>query len=212
LGDAYVRCRYRALNTQIRSVVGTNWSGWTDPALAEGWIKRVLKAVNPFDQRIRDFMNYSVNMQLSMLQQAGQPYAGDIPLNLDALNDYGLIPIYQTVLEQARGLSIDSTLDPQGTPLTICLALMLAAGRLNDMYMVLGNEAYADAMNPTISLGNEDPVLAAEASSTFAFQNIVPTLLDEELALLRGRGYGGAAESAHGRIPDSQPVAVELHR
>ncbi len=187
LGDAYVRARYRALDPAVRPVVGTNWSGWTDPVLAEGWIKRVLKAVNPFDQRIRDFMNYSVNMQLSMLQQAGQPYAGDIPLNLDALNDYGLIPIYQTVLEQARGLSIDSTLDPQGTPLHICLALLLAAGRLNDMYMVLGNEAYADAMNPTISLGNEDPLLAAEASSTFAFQNIVPTLLDEELALLRGR-------------------------
>jgi hypothetical protein len=187
LGDAYVRCRYRALDAGIQPVVGTNWSGYTDPVLAEGWIKRVLKAVNPFDQRIRDFINYAVNMQLSMLQQAGQPYAGDIPLNLDALNEYGLIPIYQTVLEQARGLSIDSTLDPQGTPLHICLALMLAAGRLNDMYMVLGNEAYADAMNPTISLGNESPVLAAEAPSIFAFQNIVPTLLDEELALLRGR-------------------------
>lgn len=187
LGDAYVRCRYRALNAQIQSVVGTNWSGWTDPVLAEGWIKRVLKAVNPFDQRVRDFINYALNTQLSMVQQAGQPYAGDIPLNLDALNQSGLIPVYQTVLEQSRGLSIDSTLDAQGTPLQISLALMLAAGRLNDFYMVLGNEAYADAMNPAISLGNEDPVQAADAPSMFAFQNIVPTLLDEELALLRGR-------------------------
>jgi len=187
LGDAYVRCRYRALDPQIQTVVSTNWSGWTDPVLCEGWIKRVLKAINPFDQRIRDFINYAVNMELSMVQQAGQPYAGDIPLNLDALNEFGLIPIYQTVLEQSRGLSIDSTLDPQGTELRICLALMLAAGRLNDFYMVLGNEAYADAMNPALSLGNDDPVVAAEASSMFAFQNIVPTLLDEELALLRGR-------------------------
>ena len=98
-------------------------------------------------------MNNALNMQLSMVQQAGQPYAGDIPLNIDALNTYGLIPIYQTVMEQSRGLSIDSTLDYAPTELSVCLALMLAAGRLNDFYMVLGNEAYADAMNSTISLG-----------------------------------------------------------
>jgi len=187
LADAYVRCRYVGLFGRVREVVGTNASGWTDPVLCEGWIKRVLKAINPFDQRIRDYMNYSLNMGLSMLQQAGQPYAGDVPLNLDALNEYGLIPIYQTVLEQSRGLSIDSTLDTMPTELSVCLALMLAAGRLNDLYMVLGNEAYADALNPSISLGNDDPVTSADASSIFAFQNVVPTLLDEELALLRGR-------------------------
>ncbi len=187
LADAYVRCRYMATNSGIKAIVGADWSGWTTPALCEGWIKRVLKAINPFDQRIRDYMNYAVNLQLSMVQQAGQPYAGDIPLNLDALNSYGLIPIYQTVLEQSRGLSIDSTLDYAPTELSVCLALMLAAGRLNDFYMVLGNEAYADAMNSTVSLGNSDPALAGEASSIYSFQNIVPTLLDEELALLRGR-------------------------
>ncbi len=187
LADAYVRCRYRALDPQIQSIVGTNLSGWTQPVLCEGWIKRVLKAINPFDQRIRDYKNYALNMDLSMIQQAGQPYAGDIPLNLDAMNEYGLIPIYQTVLEQSRGLSIDSTLDYMPTELSVCLALTLAAGRLNDLYMVLGNEAYADALNPTVSLGNDDPVLAAEAPSIFAFQGIVPNLLEEELALLRGR-------------------------
>ena len=32
-------------------------------------------------------------------------------------------------------------------------------------------------MNPSISLGNEDPVLASLAPSIFAFQNIMPTLL-----------------------------------
>ena len=170
LADAYVRCRYRALDEQIGTLVGTNFGGWTDPVLCEGWIKRVLKAINPFDQRIRDYMNYALNMDLSMIQQAGQPYAGDIPLNLDAMNEYGLIPIYQTVLEQSRGLSIDSTLDYMPTEEVVCLALMLAAGRLNDLYMVLGNEAYADALNPIVSLGNDDPVLSADATSIFAFQ------------------------------------------
>lgn len=187
LADAFVRCRYRALDPDVQSVVGTGWSAWTDPVLCEGWIKRVLKAINPFDQRIRDYMNYALNTDLSMIQQAGQPYAGDVPLNMEALNDYGLIPIYQTVLEQSRDLSIDSTLDTTPTPLAVCLALTLAAGRLNDLYMVLGNEAYADALNPSLALGLKDPALSGEASSIFAFQGIVPTLLDEELALLRGR-------------------------
>lgn len=187
LADAYVRCRYRALDPDVKAIVGSGWSGWTDPALCEGWIKRVLKAINPFDQRIRDYMNYALNLQLSMVQQAGQPFAGDVPLNLEALNEYGLIPIYETVLEQSRDLSIDSTLDTTPTPLAVCLSLMLAAGRLNDLYMVLGNEAYADAMNPTLALGLNDPLLSGDASSIFAFQGIVPTLLDEELALLRGR-------------------------
>ena len=31
-------------------------------------------------------------------------------------------------------------------------ALLLAAGYLNDLYMMLGNEAYADSVNPTIDL------------------------------------------------------------
>lgn len=205
LADNYVRCRYRALDNQVKTVVGTNWSEYTDPVLCEGWIKRVLKAINPYDQRIRDYMNYSLNMQLSMIQQAGQPYSGDIPLNLDALNEYGLIPIYQTVLEQSRGLSIDATLDPTSIKSSVCLALLLAAGRLNDLYMVLGNEAYADAMNPSISLGT-DPVGSMEASSIFAFQNIVPTLLDEELALLRGRDCTAGVNPP----PDEFPIYNRL--
>ena len=85
--------------------------------------------------------------------------------------------------------------------LSVCLALMLVAGRLNDLYMVLGNEAYADAMNPTIALGNNDPVLAGEATSIFAFQNIVPTLLDEELALLRGRDCSVALNPPANEFP-----------
>ena len=33
----------------------------------------VLKAINPFDQRIRDYMNYALNLDLSMIQQAASP-------------------------------------------------------------------------------------------------------------------------------------------
>ena len=70
--DCYVRCRYRALDRRHpgTSSAPTGADGPT-PVLCEGWIKRVLKAINPFDQRIRDYMNYALNMELSMIQQAG---------------------------------------------------------------------------------------------------------------------------------------------
>jgi hypothetical protein len=37
------------------------WSDWTAPQLAEGWIKRVLAGINPFNQRITDLFNNAVN-------------------------------------------------------------------------------------------------------------------------------------------------------
>ena len=184
LSDHYVRCRYQALDPQVVNLVSTNWSGWTSPQLAEGWIKRVLKAVNPFDQRIRDYLNVALNTDLSMVQQAGQPYSGDIPLNQDALNDYGLIPIYETLLRQARKLSIDGNYPALDS---LALALQMAAGRISELYMVLGNEALADAMNPTVDLGSQAPVDDFAESSIFCFQNQQSSLLEEELALLRGR-------------------------
>ncbi|MCK5528801.1 MAG: LamG domain-containing protein [Kiritimatiellae bacterium] len=184
LSDHYLRCRYRALDADVISTVGTNWSSWTPPQLCEGWIKRVLKAINPFEQRIRDYMNYEVDSALSMIQQAGAPYDGDIPLNYGALNDYGLIQIYQTLLGQARDLSIDANHEAAAG---LSLSLLMASGRLADLYMLLGNEAYADALNPLVSLGSDDPVTLTETPSIFCFQNQVPNLLSEELCLLRGR-------------------------
>lgn len=184
LSDHYLRCRYRADEPAVQSVVGTAYNAFTDPVLQEGWIKRVLKAINPFDQRIRDYVNYAINTELSMVQQAGPPYSGDVPLNMDAINGTGLIPIYRTILEQARDLSIDADLDGGQN---VSAALMMAAGRLSDLYMVLGNEAYSDALDPTYGLESDDPEYGADATSLFAFRNQVPSLLDEELALLRGR-------------------------
>ncbi len=185
LSDHYVRCRYRPLDPDVKALIGADvWSGYTQPVLAEGWIKRVLKAVNPFEQRIRDYMNVALNTELSMLQQAGSPYNGNVPLNQEALNDYGLIPIYETLLREARKLSIDA--DKTATH-ALSLALLMAAGRINELYMVLGNEALADAMNPTVDLGADSPVDDFAESSIFCFQNQLPNLLDEELNLLRGR-------------------------
>jgi len=186
LSDHYLRCTYRPLDPEVIAVAGTNWAAWTPPVLCEGWIKRVLKAINPYDQRIRDFMNYAVLTDVSMIQQIGAPYNGDTPLNYDALNEYGLMQIYETINRQADSLSVEAGLVADDG---LALALLMVKGRLSDLYMVLGNEAYGDALNPTIQLGNDgaDQLAFGEATSMFCFQNQLPDLLAEELALLRGR-------------------------
>ena len=63
----------------------------------------------------------------------------------------------------------------------------MAAGYLSDLYMMIGNEAWADAANPTIGIGTADKSYGDVATSLFSFKGQVPTLLDEELGLLRGR-------------------------
>ncbi len=186
LADHWVRCRYRALDNQVKATIGEAWSAWTRPALAEGWIKRVMKAITPFEQRIKDFRS-GLLTTLDMIAQAGPPYRGDVPLNLEALNQNGLIAIYQTILEKGKQLSIRDGYNDRD----VNLALLLAAGRLSDLYLLLGNEAYADALDPTIGLGTGDEVFGEDAPSIFCFMNQVPTLLDEELALLRGRDDSG---------------------
>ena len=53
--------------------------------------------------------------------------------------------------------------------------------------MLLGNEAFADASDPTIAFGTDDGVFGSEATSIHSFMNVTSSLLEEELALLRGR-------------------------
>lgn len=184
LSDHYVRCRYRSLDPAVQALVGTQWSNWSAPKLAEGWIKRVLKAINPFDQKIRDFLNNEIDVKLSVLEQAGEPYDGDIPLNLEALNESGLIAIYETVLNQAKKLSIN---DEKVATESLALSLQMAAGRIAELYTALGNEAMADALNPTVDLGSGSGVDDSADSSIFPFMNQCENILEEELCLLRGR-------------------------
>lgn len=189
LSDNYLIMRYQPVNSAHASFVsdgnGGNavWSQWTTPQLAEGWIKRVLKGINPFNQRITDLFNNSVNTDVSIVAQAGQRWEGDVALNLDAINNAGLIEIYETVLNRGKMLSIGGGINygPAND------ALLLAAGYLNDLYMVLGNEGWADASNPTIGIGTAHNTYGAVATALFSFKGQLPTLLEEELALMRGR-------------------------
>ena len=182
LSDNYLIMRYRATNGNY-SANSRNWSQWTDPALAEGWIKRVLAGINPFDQRVTDLFDNSVNTEVSELTQAGPRWEGNVALNQDSINNYGLIEIYETVLNRGRGLSIDAGINygPAND------ALLLAASYISDLYMMLGNEAWADAANPTIGIGTKDNTYGDIATSLFSFQGEVDSLLAEEMALLEGR-------------------------
>ena len=182
LSDNYFICRYRR---SVADPCGPEWSAWTSPMLAEGWIKRVLKSINPFEQRIKSYRDIEVNTVVSMISQAGQRWEGNVPLNNAGALEFGLIEIYETVLQRGTKLSIDGAPPVDYPPAND--ALLLAAGRLADLYMLLGNEAYADASDPTIAFGTDDGIYGSEATSIHCFMNQTDSLLEEELALLRGR-------------------------
>ena len=164
--------------------------------LAEGWIKRVTNALNPFDTRVDDFVSAPTNTTVDMIRQAGPRYEGPVAMNNDpdTLNNMGLIEAYQTVLERGRDLSIDAGVNDQGAN----AALLNVTSRIASLYMLLANDAYMDALDPTIGLGTSSS-LGVRAPALFAFANQFRSdqfgLIDEELALLRGRDetLGGVA-------------------
>lgn len=154
--------------------------------LAQGWIKRVLDAVNPYEARIRAFDGDNPTTKSSMLAQFGQRFEGPVALNPDknVIENVGLIELYGTVLKRGRDLTIDLS-RPVSTP-AIANALQLAATRLADFYTILGNEAYSDAQDPTIGFGSSSVEYGSLAPAVFSFQNQVSSLIEEELGLLRG--------------------------
>ncbi len=183
LNDRWFTMRYKP-KAGTGNVLGTPYSRWMPPQSVEGWVKRVLAAINPFEQRVKDLFNNQVNTDVSVITQAGKRWEGDIALNMDTVNDAGLIEIYETVLNRAKNMSINAAA-PVNDPDTNN-ALILAAGYLNDLYTLLGNEAYADAANPTISIDDQTNVTEVN-TSRFSFESQVPNSLEEELALLKGR-------------------------
>ena len=181
LSDNYLTMRYRSTNTTDAAI--GQWSSWTTPQLAEGWIKRVLAGINPFQQRVKDLYNNAVSTDVSVISQAGRRWEGAIALSLNNINQSGLIEIYETVLRRGRDLSINAGINygPAND------ALLLVAGYLNDLYSLMGDEAKADAANPTIATGSGGAADGSVATAKFSFAGQLPSLLEEELALLRGR-------------------------
>jgi Concanavalin A-like lectin/glucanases superfamily len=180
LSDHYFAVQYRPIDTTGPS--GTNWSDWTYN-LAPGWVVRAMTGINPFRQTYQDMLNNAVDTRSTMISEAGGPYEGDIALNLDAANSAGLIPTYETIFHRAKEFSLLVGVADDDINQT----LLFAASRLNDLYVLLGNEAFADAKDPTIPYPDKLSTLGANAASLFAFMNQEPNELEEELALLRGR-------------------------
>ncbi|MEM7230625.1 MAG: SBBP repeat-containing protein [Planctomycetota bacterium] len=205
-----LRYKYRGLSPATRELFDCDtasnpaFSGWAGspgattrplPQLAEGWVKRVVRGLNPFEQRLSDFRQGPVNTFADMLIQAGARYEGDIPFSGDpeSINNIGLIEAYETVLRRAMTLSIDGSPPVNYGPANT--SLLLASGRIADLYMLLGNEAFADAADPTIGFDTSG-VFGTLAPSIFAFKNQLGSLLEEELTLLRGRDDSAAPVGA----------------
>jgi len=197
MSDNWFICRYRGYS--VNGV--TDWSDWVGQPgggraqLVEGWIKRVLDGLNPFEQRSDSFHSSAPATYVNMIFQAGRRYEGPVAFNPDPnfLNSVGLIEAYTTVLERGKTLSIDGTPPVNYEPANT--ALLLVAGRIADFHMLLGNEAYADSTDPTIGFatdGTDAADYGVFASSVFAFQNQLDSLLEEELVLLRGRDDSAA--------------------
>ena len=182
LRDEYFSCRWRC---RASGAPNTSWSDWTAPVLVENWLSRALDGINPYEQRLESLANSHLDLRTSILSQAGKRFVGAVPLNMENAVDYGLIEIYETLLEQARNLSIDAGYRDDD----VNASLLNAASKLNELYTLLGDEALADAKDPTVAWGSRELVgeaFGSRASALFAFQGIVPNLLEEELALLRG--------------------------
>lgn len=209
LSDNWYLARYRGLSACAN---GTSWSLWAGQPgstpiapraqLAEGWVKRVLGRLNPFEARVQNFGEAATNNYASMLIQLGERYSGPVALNNDPdnLNGMGLIEAYTTVMRRAMQLSVDSTPPIDYGPANA--AILLVGSRLVDFYTLLGNEAYADAQDPTIAIDSDGGTYSL-SPTLFNFQNQMESLLDEELVLLRGR------DDAHGPVAAS-PVYNRL--
>lgn len=154
--------------------------------LAMGWLKRVLDAVNPYEARIRNFEGDNPSTVSSMISEFGARFEGPVALNPDknVIENVGLIELYETLLKRAKDLSIDLS-RPVSTP-AVANALQLASTRISDFYTILGNEAYVDALDPTIGYNSGAYDYGSLAPSVFSFQNQMSTLMEEELGLLRG--------------------------
>jgi hypothetical protein len=202
LSDNWYLARYRGLPVCANN---TNWSLWAGgpggtpldqrAQLALGWVKRVVDRLNPFEARVQDFHSGPTNTFSSMLTQLGERYEGDIPLtsNPAVLNQIGLIEAYTTVMRRALDLSVNAVPPVDYGPANA--AILNISSRIADFYALLGNEAYADAQDPTIGLLTSGE-FASVAPSIFPFENQLASVLEEELVLLRGRDTSQATTSA----------------
>ena len=202
LASSKIRARFRP------AADPDGWSEWTDPPReVRGWMERVSNGINVFDGRATggDVLNKlrlgEVSTDVNIVEQAGPRYRAAAPLGGERLDQFGMIEIYETVYRRGRALSLDAA--PPDRSLNADLQRF--AGRISDLYVILGNEAYADAGDPTIIIPSENgQSVGAENTEHHPFAGLTDSLLAEELALLRGRAGPNAqlrAGPVYNRLP-----------
>ncbi|MCA9428334.1 MAG: hypothetical protein KC994_24865, partial [Candidatus Omnitrophica bacterium] len=167
VSDFWYRIRWRHPD-----ICGGAWSDFTEPALKEGWIKRVLAGLNLFDQRIDvNDPTAPVSTFADIIGELGPRFEGVVALNCtpDYVNELGLIEAYQSVLERAMAFTVDAI--PPETNESVDQSLQLMAGRLAEFYEILGDEAFSDAEDPTVALAGD--INETNASSMFSFKDQV---------------------------------------
>ena len=216
LQDAYYICRYRH-HAASNPPKYTYWAGSPGNSVvypggavplspnfvaqyAPGWLSRVVKGIGLFEQQLQGFSSAPVSTYSSVIQLAGKRYEGPVALTPNnipggAAPD-GFIEFYQTVLERGLSLSVNNGSGPAYTNGSVNNELLLAATRVSDLYMLLGNEAFADSQDPTVGITTSDGTYSSLAPTLFAFKNQVPSLMQEELCLLRGRDNTGTTTGA----------------
>ena len=183
LSDNFYICRYQPINAA--NVCGTNQSTWTPSQFVPGWVSRVLAGTDPLNQDLSSYTTSTNNTIVSMLALAGAPARGLIPLDGAAAGNLGLIELYTSVFARAQSLSINGAPPVNYGPANT--ALLNTAGSLSDLFLLLGNEAYAEASDPTVTIPASANIPAVQAASIHVFEGQTATRLEEELKLLRGR-------------------------
>jgi ABC-type branched-subunit amino acid transport system substrate-binding protein len=204
VADHWYRVRYR-----LPGFCDGMWSNWTEPKLGEGWIKRVIAGLNLFDQRIDvNDPTTQISTFSDVIQQLGPRFERMVALNCSPayVNQLGLIEAYQTVLLRAESYTIDAV-PPVADNDGVNHALLLMAGKLASYYTILADEAYGDAADPTIGLGGG--ITDVNASSLFSFKDQVASLLEENLALLRGTAIMDEGDVIYPRDPD--PLVTHIY-
>jgi hypothetical protein len=117
------------------------------PQLVPGWIKRVLDRINPYG-RANDFRNNDAPATYaSLLQEAGQRHEGRSGAESDKASSRTWVSsscIRPSSI--AASISASGSVLPSPASTTRCST----ATRISDLYMLMGNEAYDDSLDPTI--------------------------------------------------------------
>ena len=177
LKDQFVR-------TRVRRKGHTQWGAPSATRRVDGWLARVVEGVSSFDTIVKNFREREPELATGIIERAGPPYRAPVALTSDVTSkEPGLVEVYETVFRRGRALGLAQMNEEMQT----------YAARLVDLYLALANDAYADAADPLLMIpvkrGQDG---AAVESAAHAFAGQTDSLLEEELALLRGIGADSA--------------------